>query len=468
MATVADFAARPFTLRTRAWATLRDRRAIVVISLVVAAALRLPTLFQPLLEVSSFRQTQTAYTALLYHRNGIDLLHTPLPIVGPPWEVPFEFPLFDAGGAVLMNLGLGLEPALRGLSLVCFLATGLVLWRLIERERGSLEAVAALLFFLFSPFGLLWSRAATFEYLATLLAVAFVAMATSWSRSGQTRILVGAIALGTLAMLVKITTGLIWIGPALLLVRGRLRFRVALVAIPLLAAVAWTAWADAIKATGPITRFLTSSALASWNFGPISQRLDPRVWRLFVHWAAPLGIAGLATAIFIPPRWERPGLRAWFLLALIGGPLLFTNLYRVHAYYWVAVSPAIAGLLAAGFTAAFQWWPNRRVAVATAATALVFAAVIYARSRASWTLMYAPTWDPTRLLPIATQIREATTQDELVFLAGRDWTSAIFLYADRRGIMLPNFVSEASLDLTGYTKFHCPPGGKPGLCVRDQ
>jgi hypothetical protein len=451
-------------IRARVWA-LRDRRTIVALALLVAASLRLPTLFQPLLEAHSFRQTQTAYTALLYHRNGIDLLHTPLPVLGPPWEVPFEFPLFQAGGAVLMDLGLGLEPALRGLSLACFLATGAVLWGLIERERGSRAAFAGLLFFLFSPFSLLWSRAATIEYLATLLGVAFVAMAMSWSRTGRGRTLAGAIALGAFAMLVKITTGLIWIGPALLLLRGALKFRVALVVIPLLAGVLWTAWADAIKATGPITRLLTSSALANWNFGPIEQRTDPATWQSFGSWTVPLGIGGLLALLFIKPRWARPGLRAWFVLVLIGGPVLFTNLYVVHSYYWVAVSPALAGLLGAGFTAPLQRWPYRGVAVATAAIALAFAATTYSFSTASWSVMYAPTWDPEGVLPIVAQIHDATSQHELVFLAGRDWTSAVFLYADRRGIMLPDFISEASLDLTGYVKFHCPGPAQPGLCV---
>ena len=45
--------------------------------------MRLTTLSQPLVEAHSFRQTQTAYTALLYHREGINLLQTPLPIFGP-------------------------------------------------------------------------------------------------------------------------------------------------------------------------------------------------------------------------------------------------------------------------------------------------------------------------------------------------------------------------------------------------
>ena len=445
---------------------LWDGRAVVLFSLVVAGCIRLPTLFQPLLEAHPFRQTQTAYTAVLYHRNGIDLLHTPLPVVGPPWEVPFEFPLFQAGGAVLMNLGLAMEPALRGLSLACFLASAAVLWQLIARERGPLSAGAGALFFLFSPFSLLWSRASMTEYLATFLGISFAALALSWGQSGHRQRLAGAIAVGTLAMLVKITTGFIWIAPALLLVRGRIRDRLPLVAIPLLAGLGWTAWADAIKAGGLITRHLTSSALSEWNLGTVAQRIDPATWRAFDRWSMPLGVAGLPAILLVRPRRERPGLLAWFGLIVIGGPLLFTNLYAVHAYYWVAISPAIAGILGIGFTAALERLPHRWVvAVATVAIALALAVRTYVGSAASWSVIYEGVSDPENVLPIASQIREATTKDDLIFIVGRDWTPAIFLYADRRGVMLPFFMSAATLDLTGYVKFQCPGWSGRGRCV---
>ncbi|HEY8134595.1 MAG TPA: hypothetical protein VIF08_01045, partial [Candidatus Limnocylindrales bacterium] len=75
--------------------------------LVVAGVIwfHLPSLHQPLLEHHSFRQTQTAWTALIFHEQGIDLLHPKIPVFGPPWDVPFEFPLFQALGALVMNAG---------------------------------------------------------------------------------------------------------------------------------------------------------------------------------------------------------------------------------------------------------------------------------------------------------------------------------------------------------------------------
>ncbi len=70
----------------------------------LAFAIRLPHLDQPLLERHAFRQTQTAYPALPYHGRGISLLHPLLPILGPPFEVSLEFALLQALGSLVMNL----------------------------------------------------------------------------------------------------------------------------------------------------------------------------------------------------------------------------------------------------------------------------------------------------------------------------------------------------------------------------
>ena len=73
--------------------------------LLLAVLIHLPTLGAPLLDRHPFRQTQTAFTARIFHEQGIDLLHPKLPILGAPWEVPFEFPLFQAVAAVVMDVG---------------------------------------------------------------------------------------------------------------------------------------------------------------------------------------------------------------------------------------------------------------------------------------------------------------------------------------------------------------------------
>ena len=47
-----------------------------------------------LLDRYQFRLTQTALGAYWLQRDGFSLAH-PLPIFGPPWSVPLEFPLYQ-------------------------------------------------------------------------------------------------------------------------------------------------------------------------------------------------------------------------------------------------------------------------------------------------------------------------------------------------------------------------------------
>ena len=151
---------------TRGRSGRRREAAAVAALLLIAVVVRLPTLGQPLVGHHGFRETQTAYTAVLYHEHGVDLLHPKLPVFGAPFEVPFEFPLFQALGAAAMSWGLSPDVAMRTTSLACFLLSALLLWGLVRHVGGRTAGVVTLALFLFSPFSLQWSRASLIEYLA--------------------------------------------------------------------------------------------------------------------------------------------------------------------------------------------------------------------------------------------------------------------------------------------------------------
>ena len=142
--------------------------------LVIGLLIRVPHLSQPFTALSSFRQTETAYPALIYHEQGINLLHPQLPVFGSPWQVPFEFPLFQAMAALVMNLGVATDLALRATGLICFMATAVAVWGLVRHLSTRTAAVIALLVFLLSPFNIWWSRSSMIEYMATALSVGYV------------------------------------------------------------------------------------------------------------------------------------------------------------------------------------------------------------------------------------------------------------------------------------------------------
>jgi hypothetical protein len=267
--------------------------------LVVAGVIwfHLPSMHQPLLEHHSFRQTQTAWTALIFHEQGIDLFHPKIPVFGPPYDLPFEFPLYQAIAALVMNAGVAPDLAMRITGLATFLLAMLLISRLVARLAGEAAAFVAVLAFAVCGLGLLWARTSTIEYFVVDASLAMLYGALRWHESRHWAWWALALGAGVIAMLVKPTTAVMYV-PALLALgwygwrAGRERpltkpllygaALLALIAIPLLFGGLWTIYADKIKAANPFTVGQTSAALTTWNFGTIPQRLNPDTWGLIL------------------------------------------------------------------------------------------------------------------------------------------------------------------------------------------
>jgi 4-amino-4-deoxy-L-arabinose transferase-like glycosyltransferase len=416
-------------------------------AIVVATLIRLPTLAFPLTEAHAFRQTQTAFSALLFARDGIDLLHPQVPVFGPPWSLPFEFPIYQAAAAILINLGVSAEVALRGLSLAAFAGTAGLLWLILHRHSTDRAAFIALVAFLFSPFALLWSRTSMVEYPATFGAMLFMLGTLEWQAGRGRRWFAIALFGGVGAALVKVTTAAFWLAPALFV---RRRLALVLVAVPALAAIAWTGHADAVKAANANTAWLTSGALFNWNFG--GDRFSFDTWAaILAPLLTDLGLLLLPIAILVVYRRERL-LWAWFAIALIGPLLSFTNLYAVHTYYAAAVSPAIAALIGGGFDHLSARLPRRGALIAVGA--LGIAAVAFVATFPIWSLAYSG-HNGDGILRAAAIIRAASPDGELVALPCQDWSPAAMYYADRRGTVL------AKDSIPGYVVI-----SDPAVCVQ--
>lgn len=420
----------------------------------MACALRVPTLRQPLVDAHAFRQTQTAYTARLFHEEGIDLLHPRLPVLDERGEVPFEFPLFQAIASIPMDLGLSPDTAMRVTSLVFFLASGLLLYGLVRDLMGVRTALLAVTVFLFSPFSMVWSRAALIEYLAIAGSLAFFWGAILWRRMRHPAYAVAALTGGGVGMLVKPTTAFFWIIPLLVHeTRGRAKgwrawivhrrdpVLVAIIVIPVLAGALWTRHADAIKAAHPATEWLTSRALGDWNFGTVAQRLQlanwgsigGRVQALFV--GIPLWLLAM---LFIVPL-QTPRLRPLLLgigASAVATVAVFFNLYVVHDYYLAAIAAQLAILLGAAVSSLLdRVAPHRRRGVILV-LAVWFAAVTF-NGRDYWLPSYDKVSDPALLLPVAEEVAAHTNTTDRIVFQGLDWSPVVPYYAHRTGTMIP-------------------------------
>ena len=415
--------------------------------LAVAAVAKVPTLGQPLTENFAWRQTQTAWTARIYHEQGIDLFHPEVPVHGPPWDFGFEFPLFQALGSLLMDVGLPPDLAMRTLGLITFLITGWLIYRLLLRLADGVAAIASLGAFLFSPFGLLWGRTSLIEYLATAAALTFTLCAVRWVDHRRPLDFGGAMLGGVVAMLVKITTGAFYLLPLLAYRRGGRPMLLrewsvpALIVVPSIVGMLWTRHIDALKAETPATVFQTSARLVDFVYGTPDMRLDPGVL-LPIGSALLVGLTGAGLLIWLPLAISQlrrlpQGLFLGALMAsvIVGPPLVLTPLYSTQNYYPAALSPAVAMMVGLGVA----WgWEHRRAVIGRLAlgTGLALWVVTLVLTTDYWTISYQPVVDRDGTLAAADFVRQRTDPDDWVVIRGRGWDPSILYYADRRGYML--------------------------------
>jgi 4-amino-4-deoxy-L-arabinose transferase-like glycosyltransferase len=481
------------TVAQRVRATRLGRRlsATSIGWLLIAAAIliHLPTLGQPLVEHQSFRQTTTAFPTLIYHEQGIDLLQPEVPVFGPPYVLPLEFPLFQAAASLLMAVGASADVANRAMALAFFALTALLLWRLLARLAGEPAALAGLAAFLFSPLGLLVSRMALIEYLATAAGIAFVFAGLRWDEDRRWRWFAIAVVAGTIGMLVKATTMVMYLLPVAVLVAAAMWQRrrslaslpshvataAVLLGVPVLMGLGWLVYADGVRAANPGTAWLTASGgLTGYYFGTLQQRLDPSTWWYLIDQAQELllgrslwlwVLAGLTAAAMLPRRV----LAVALVLSGGVGPLLFTNQYALvgQEYYMAALSPLVAATV--GLAAGWLWRQREMLLSKVVMAALVVSWVVTLHlTQGYWGRQFAPFSDPDQILAAADFIAARTQPDEPVALAGQDWNPAVLYYARRKGTVIRNSTGPTLEELraAGFVRiFSCPPGkGLPDPC----
>jgi hypothetical protein len=430
--------------------------------------IRIPQLLHGLNEMHAFRQIQTTFVALEYARYGINPLHTPLPVFGPKSDVPLEFPLVQAMGALLIRLGVGPDFAMRILGLTAFQAAAILLSVLVLRWHGRLAAIVVVALFEFSPFGLAWGAAALIDFPAVALSLGMVVGLDAWFRTGsRTGLVLGAMS-GWLAFLVKATTPPAWCvlvvvsaATAYLTARSWSRIIAGFVAGPILGVAAglwWTRYADAVKGRNPLTHNLTSAVLKFWNFGTLDERLDPKTYvpvllRIGAEIAGPLWLGlvfALLGIILAPTKVERIRRAAWLATAA-AGPLSFVNLYYVHGYYLIAIFPAIVAAVGIGIVAVAQRMHASSAWVAAAGAALIVVGSAV-RQDALWGWVSSPAPNLAGQSPHA-----PVYPGGLIAVEGCVWDPTTLYFEPGTGLILRDNNIDAWMhgNTSGYHWFNC-------------
>lgn len=423
-------------------------------------------LSHPLLDLHSFRQCQTAISVpwLAEDLDPRRMLVYQTPILGSPWRVPFEFPLYQWCAAVLHRVtGWSVELCCRCVALAFHLACLLPLWRLVRLGGGSprtWKILASL--FLLAPVLHHWSRTALIETTAVYLALEYLAAMVAWSRLGGAWRVAVASVWATLAVLVKVTTfppfavaaGLTclreeWIassrGRRTVAACGRLALAAAPLAVALAFLVPWLRECDAIKRSNPIAAYNTSAGLAGWNYGTVAQRMSAGLWADTVLLRAvpeAIGWPGLGVltvgVVVLLHRGER---RAAWVAILLGGLfllpfVLFTNLHIVHNYY----QAANAVWLVAALAVVVDRIANSRPRELAVVLLVICLAGQFHRSLQGYVPMEGIDFSRDARLAVARSLRNGLPADDVVMFVGCDWSPEMAFYSGRRAVYIPQWV----------------------------
>ena len=78
-------------------------KGMFVICMLAIMGLCIANSRQAILELHSFRQTQTALTAYYLIQNGFSLRYE-TPVVGEPWSIPYELPIYQLAVATVSSV----------------------------------------------------------------------------------------------------------------------------------------------------------------------------------------------------------------------------------------------------------------------------------------------------------------------------------------------------------------------------
>ena len=451
---------------------MKQSSTFLKISLLLFACVVLTSLWaltrqwdKPLLDLHSFRQTQTAISAYYMVGNPSVFLDYITPILGKPWRIPMEVPFYQWIVARWHEwTGMGLDQSGKFISIIFLFACLCPVWKLLQElsippaPRWLTAAV-----FLSVPLHLYWGRAFLIETMGLFLSLSMAACIFAGYQKKNWRWLAVGLAFGILAVLCKITTWALACGVTGMLVLfsngipKRKDFLWVAAAgfaavLPIIPGKLWLNHGDSLKAENPFAREIitaSSDKQAAWNFGTWEQKTSPAVWEhtgrhigdqlaapvpFFGYWFVPLLL--IAGALANPKRLP---LLSIFLVGFAAGPLIFTNLYFEHNYYWVANGTWLILALGVALAAISEFRPKE---VWPQYTATALSAVLCISGFAAWHSKFLPV---LQNLPDREQLTEAwigpiqklVQPDRSLLILGNDWNPVALYYAGRKGLAFP-------------------------------
>ena len=337
------------------------------ISIIFAIFFWIITLNQPLIDKHSFRQTQTALTVLFNPNLITNFLNYKTPVLGFPWQIPFEFPLFQIFvSSISKVLPINISILGRLTSIILGISCLIPIRKILNIFNiNSLGIKAFFILYFSSSIYLYWNRAFLIESTALFFSLwsvyLYLKILNKIRNCGlskgliiQTFLLFATL---TLSMLVKITTAfpilIIFFIDILRIFFYNIYFSkqykyISAISIFCIICLAssliyyfWNDYTNSIKLENYFSSFLLGSNIKNFVFGNIFQRFSISLWGKVVIFRC-FYILGVIPILFLTYKiFPITNLKLKVFLIynffLFLFPLIFfTNLHNVHEYYQYA------------------------------------------------------------------------------------------------------------------------------------
>jgi hypothetical protein len=409
---------------------------------------------QELIDLHHFRQTQTALvTEGILKSQGPFFLTNSVPVLGPPWEVPFDFPIYQFMVSWFSSLsGIGVSQSGRLLNVLLGLALVHPTHKIFKAIGVSSTATLflAILTFTSSQY-LYWSRTFLIENTALLLSLYGVYFSIKAIQSFGLQNQLYSLVLFTLAALQKVTTALPVILALIVLnflhssgLKGiskvkKLTKYAAPFILPILVSQLWVVYSDGIKEEGLLSKYMTSASLSGWNFGTFAQRFSADLWVDVILKRVILGNAGagiafilLVTYLIKFPRNQK--YIVTFLLMFLLPTLIFPNLHIVHTYYQSA--NLIFLLMAISIALEELTKSKMKVTVALILITSVSNLAIFSKYYLPFERLKK---EDTIEYLIAQELKSVTSKESIFISYGLDWDPTVSYLSSRDAVMFPNW-----------------------------
>ena len=418
-----------------------------------------------ILDFHGFRQTQTAISVYYFVHEGFRFDYI-TPVLGPPWSIPMEFPLYQwiVAFVVLMTKS-AIDQAGRLVSVLFFYACLIPIY-LLSREyiKKKSYSLIILSMVLINPVYIFWTRTFMIESTALFLSLSYLYLFTKALEKEKWRYPVLAIIVGSLAGLTKITTFAVFLIAVFIIYCYMFNQKVVnysnkdillkyiitgalLALVPVLISYAWVQFGDSLKVDHPYASFLTSSSLKTWNWGSWEQKVSLATWEKIFNLSSFYQsfslfckvnsiILHLITFIILFLVSKRKTLVGSLLLIYISAPLIFTNLYYVHYYYQYANT--VFFCFAIGFIC-ISIIDSKNKIYSSVGTYLILPLILlfyidgyssfYYRAQTAPDHLYKPFKELTSFLKVNTK------PDDIIIFDGFDWDSRYAYYSERKALM---------------------------------